>query len=382
MRSAHACPSRNEHITILDSRSIMFCNFCHDRNNVQTLPLPSADRALRPPLGRDGRRLGRQPLRGADPCPAVRQRSAAHSRGHRRAARHGPLQRIDQPARAAVVEPHPPRACHGRPARLLRGRGRHVRDGPAHRAGRKAREIDPALAVLRSCVAEAEGDAAVSPTVRKRRSPPCSSSLKPSTAASARSCGCRRRRCCQAYQMGGAVARFAEAGKGSKNPPARRMTGGYVSCQPLEVSNAPRPKPRHLRRRRADERQRQRSALPHARRRSGLGRAARGGAPPLLQMPRAGRDARSTAANVVATELSRAGRVLAFLARAIGSPLPLTDGATGPALVVVTEDARLGGQSWLRIYARPGTLSPGRFTRPSAFAARRGSRSTSAAVLA
>ena len=58
--------------------------------------------------------------------------------------------------------------------------------------------------------------------------------------------------------------------------------------------------------------------------------------------------------NVVATELSRAGRMLSFLARAIGSPLPLTNGATGPALVVVTEDARLGGQSWLRIYTRPG----------------------------
>jgi hypothetical protein len=57
---------------------------------------------------------------------------------------------------------------------------------------------------------------------------------------------------------------------------------------------------------------------------------------------------------VVATELSRAGRLLAHLARAIGSPLPLTDGATGPALVTVTEDAQLGGQCWTRIYARPG----------------------------
>jgi hypothetical protein len=57
---------------------------------------------------------------------------------------------------------------------------------------------------------------------------------------------------------------------------------------------------------------------------------------------------------VIATELSRAGRVVSFLARAIGAPLPLTNGATGPALVVVTEDARLGGQTWLRIYARPG----------------------------
>jgi hypothetical protein len=57
---------------------------------------------------------------------------------------------------------------------------------------------------------------------------------------------------------------------------------------------------------------------------------------------------------VIATQLSRAGRVLSFLARAIGAPLPLTNGATGPALVVVTEDPRLGGQTWLRIYARPG----------------------------
>lgn len=57
---------------------------------------------------------------------------------------------------------------------------------------------------------------------------------------------------------------------------------------------------------------------------------------------------------VATTELSRAGRVLSFLARAIGAPLPLSDGATGPALVAVTEDASLGGQSWTRVYARPG----------------------------
>jgi hypothetical protein len=57
---------------------------------------------------------------------------------------------------------------------------------------------------------------------------------------------------------------------------------------------------------------------------------------------------------VVATDLSIAGRILAFLARAIGSPLPLTNGATGPALVTVVEDDRLGGQCWTRVYARPG----------------------------
>lgn len=59
---------------------------------------------------------------------------------------------------------------------------------------------------------------------------------------------------------------------------------------------------------------------------------------------------------VTATELSRAGRVLAFLARAIGAPLPLTNGATGPAMVAVMEDKQLNGQTWTRIYARPGTF--------------------------
>ena len=57
---------------------------------------------------------------------------------------------------------------------------------------------------------------------------------------------------------------------------------------------------------------------------------------------------------VTATELSRAGRLLAFLARAIGAPLPLENGATGPAVVLVSEDATLGEQSWTRIFARPG----------------------------
>ncbi|MEW5964729.1 MAG: DUF4166 domain-containing protein [Pseudomonadota bacterium] len=57
---------------------------------------------------------------------------------------------------------------------------------------------------------------------------------------------------------------------------------------------------------------------------------------------------------VVATELSRIGRVLAFLARVIGAPLPLTDGATGPAVVAVTEEPSLGGQIWSRSYARAG----------------------------
>lgn len=58
--------------------------------------------------------------------------------------------------------------------------------------------------------------------------------------------------------------------------------------------------------------------------------------------------------HVTTTELSRAGRALSWMARLIGAPLPLENGATGPAVVVVAEDARLGGQSWTRLYARPG----------------------------
>jgi hypothetical protein len=57
---------------------------------------------------------------------------------------------------------------------------------------------------------------------------------------------------------------------------------------------------------------------------------------------------------VTQTELAFAGQLLSLLARLIGAPLPLQNAATGPAVVVVSEDDRLGGQSWTRLYARPG----------------------------
>lgn len=57
---------------------------------------------------------------------------------------------------------------------------------------------------------------------------------------------------------------------------------------------------------------------------------------------------------VVATKLSRTGRLLAQLARVIGAPLPTRDGATGPAVVMVTEEPQLEGQRWVRLYAQPG----------------------------
>ncbi len=57
---------------------------------------------------------------------------------------------------------------------------------------------------------------------------------------------------------------------------------------------------------------------------------------------------------VLETRLSRLGRVLSFLARAIGAPLPLDDATGGGATVAVMENEGLGGQSWTRTYARAG----------------------------
>lgn len=73
---------------------------------------------------------------------------------------------------------------------------------------------------------------------------------------------------------------------------------------------------------------------------------------------------------VVATELSRAGWLLAQLARLVGGPLPYIADATGPAVVTVTEEPALHGQIWSRQYARPGRFpqvihSAKRFTGPT-----------------
>ncbi|MGH1419736.1 MAG: DUF4166 domain-containing protein [Hyphomicrobiaceae bacterium] len=57
---------------------------------------------------------------------------------------------------------------------------------------------------------------------------------------------------------------------------------------------------------------------------------------------------------VVSTELSRAGAVLAFVLRVIGAPLPLQNGAAGASVVSVIEDPTIGGQLWSRSYAREG----------------------------
>lgn len=57
---------------------------------------------------------------------------------------------------------------------------------------------------------------------------------------------------------------------------------------------------------------------------------------------------------VVATELSRLGRLLANLARVVGAPLPLAPSAGGAVIVTVLEDPAFRGQVWTRSYARFG----------------------------
>jgi hypothetical protein len=55
---------------------------------------------------------------------------------------------------------------------------------------------------------------------------------------------------------------------------------------------------------------------------------------------------------VVECRISRAGWLLAQLARLIGAPLPLSRDADVPACVSVTEDPSFAGQFWTRIYGR------------------------------
>ena len=56
---------------------------------------------------------------------------------------------------------------------------------------------------------------------------------------------------------------------------------------------------------------------------------------------------------VTAMKMNVAGRILAVLAKAIGSPLPFDGSSVNrSAVVIVTEDAATGGQFWIRQYGR------------------------------
>jgi hypothetical protein len=57
---------------------------------------------------------------------------------------------------------------------------------------------------------------------------------------------------------------------------------------------------------------------------------------------------------VVITELSVVGWLLAQAARMLGGPLPYARDTHGPSTVIVTDEPALGGQVWTRCYARSG----------------------------
>src|SRR5690606_28516922 len=76
------------------------------------------------------------------------------------------------------------------------------------------------------------------------------------------------------------------------------------------------------------------------------------------------------AGEVLETRLTRAGKILSIVARALGAPLPLDNGMTGAAVVTVTETEGMGGQCWTRTYVRRGRFpqvihSAKRFTGPT-----------------
>jgi hypothetical protein len=55
---------------------------------------------------------------------------------------------------------------------------------------------------------------------------------------------------------------------------------------------------------------------------------------------------------ILETELSRAGWLLAQVLRLIGGPLPTARDVNVPSVVTVTEEMATGGQIWTRLYAR------------------------------
>lgn len=58
------------------------------------------------------------------------------------------------------------------------------------------------------------------------------------------------------------------------------------------------------------------------------------------------------AGQIVEARFSIWGRLLAHAVRIIGAPLPLHDDTNVPAVVTVTEDSRVRGQVWTRLYGR------------------------------
>ena len=66
----------------------------------------------------------------------------------------------------------------------------------------------------------------------------------------------------------------------------------------------------------------------------------------------AGGDTAVYVGEVIETQMSRAGLLLAQAARLIGGPLPISRDTHVPSVVTVTEDIAASGQHWTRLYAR------------------------------
>ncbi len=60
----------------------------------------------------------------------------------------------------------------------------------------------------------------------------------------------------------------------------------------------------------------------------------------------------SYSGRITQCRMSIFGKLLANLLRPVGSPLPISTDINVPATVVVTEDEKVGGQIWTRIYGR------------------------------
>lgn len=66
------------------------------------------------------------------------------------------------------------------------------------------------------------------------------------------------------------------------------------------------------------------------------------------------RDSVVYAGQVTLCRMSRVGWLLAQGARLVGGPLPTSRTSGAASVVTVTEDAGSGGQTWTRLYVRPG----------------------------
>ena len=215
--------------------------------------------------------------------------------------------------------------------------------------GRKEREIDPAAAALRACLAEAHGDARISPVAMKRLTE-MGRFVETVERWYDQMIAVPAPKIMALMRMGAKVANFLSFGRkdgdgrAAKAAEAETNDGG---------AGAARGGDHPLSRRRVPARRRRLATCASAR-----WSARRPGRACPRRCARASASAsRGCAAvvyvgEVVECRLSAAGWLLAQLGRLIGAPLPLSRDIEVPACVSVTEDISFAGQFWTRIYGR------------------------------